>query len=120
MKWQVELTEGFSGWWSGLSAKEQGDVAACALLLSEWGPYPRFPHTAWINRSRHRNMREMRIRSCGHTVRLLYAFDARRLAIVLVGGEKGSRQERDPQCISRADRIYDGHLRALEAAEAPL
>ena len=120
MKWRMEVTEDFTRWWSGLSVNEQDDMVASALLLSEWGPYPRFPHTCWINQSKHRNMREVRIRSGGSPFRLMYAFDPKRVAIVLVGGEKGTKPLSYPQCVSRADHTYDGHLLALESAEAAL
>ena len=114
MEWRVEITDDFRRWWSRLTEGEQEDLAASAILLSEWGPYPRFPHSSWINASRHRHMREIRIRSGGHPFRLMYAFDPKRVAIVLVGGEKGPKGRCYQQHVTRADWVYDRHLRQVQ------
>jgi hypothetical protein len=117
VKWAVDVTDGFAEWWSGLTETEQDDVSATAWLLAEWGPYPRFPHSSWINQSRHRHMREIRIRSGGSPFRLLYAFDPRRVSILVIGGDKGCNNQLYRQHIALADRTYDVHLQTL-AVEA--
>ncbi len=119
MKWAVDVTDGFAQWCSSLSETEQDDVLATAWLLAEWGPYPRFPHSDWINQSRHRHMREIRIRSGGSAFRLLYAFDPRRVSILIVGGEKGCKSQQYRHHIALADRTYDVHLQALASEALP-
>ena len=45
------------------------------------------------------------------TLRLLFAFDPRRVAILLLGGDKrGSWSDWYKRAIPLADRIYDRHL----------
>lgn len=117
MEWTVQVTDLFVSWWTQLAEKEQDDVCAAAWLLGEWGPYPRFPHSSWINQSRHRHMRELRIRSGGSPFRLMYAFDPRRVTILVIGGDKGCKDGQYPQCIARADRIYQLHLEQLDQQE---
>ena len=47
-------------------------------------------HTApGIANSRHSHMRELRVQYRGEPYRLLYAFDPRRVALLLIGGSKG-------------------------------
>jgi hypothetical protein len=60
MKWEVEYTDEFGQWWSGLSEQEQISVAASVQLLEERGPSLGFPHCSGINGSKHGHMRELR------------------------------------------------------------
>jgi hypothetical protein len=57
-------------------------------LLEEHGPHLNFPHSSGIALSRHGHMRELRIQHKGNPYRVLYAFDPRRNAILLIGGNK--------------------------------
>jgi hypothetical protein len=66
-----------------------------------------------MRHSRHRNMKELRPQ--GSTLRLLFAFDPRRTAIVLVGGDKQGLWARwYARNLPLADRRYDEHLRDIE------
>ena len=53
----------------------------------------------------------------GRPIRILYAFDPRRVAILLIGGDKTGDDGFYRRLIPLADRLYDEHLAAL-AAEA--
>jgi len=69
-----------------------------------------------IEGSRHANMKELR----AGTLRVLFAFDPRRTAILLIGGDKRDRwQEFYAQMIPRADQLLDEHLADLESEGAP-
>lgn len=59
-------------------------------------------------------MRELRIQHKGEPYRVLYAFDPRRSAILLIGGNKAGRDRWYDEYIPIADRLYDEHLIALE------
>jgi len=45
---------------------------------------------------------------------VLYAFDPRRVAILLVGGDKTSDDRWYDKYVPLADKIYDQHIKALE------
>jgi hypothetical protein len=64
-------------------------------------------------------MKELRPRR-GH-FRILFAFDPRRIAILLIGGDKsGQWEEWYRRMIPHADRLYDEHLATLhQEGEAP-
>ena len=64
--------------------------------------------------SRHTHMRELRIQHEGRPYRILYAFDPRRTAILLIGGNKTDNNRWYEEQVPRADAIYDEHLRELE------
>jgi len=88
MNWSVEYTNEFGDWWSGLTENMQEDVTAVVELLAERGPELPFPQSSGVTGSRHGHMRELRIQSGGQHVRVFYAFDPRRMAILLIGGNR--------------------------------
>jgi hypothetical protein len=86
--WNVEYTDEFGGWWADLSEEEQEALDSSVRLLEARGPGLGFPHSSGINGSRHKHMRELRTQQSGKPLRTLYAFDPRRSAISLIGGDK--------------------------------
>ena len=88
MTWEVEYLDEFELWWNGLNDEEQETVAAHVELLEERGPQLPFPYSSGIQTSKHGNMRELRIQHQGRPYRVLYAFDPRRVGILLLGGDK--------------------------------
>ncbi len=113
MKWEVEYTDEFGQWWSGLSEQEQISVAASVQLLEERGPSLGFPHSSGINGSKHGHMRELRTQHLGRPFRTLYAFDPLRNAILLIGGDKTGDGRWYDVNVPLADRLYDEHLEQL-------
>lgn len=62
-------------------------------------------------------MRELRAQSGGKPIRVFYAFDPRRAAILLIGGGKtGDRRSYD-RMVPIADARYDEHLHELQTEE---
>lgn len=110
MGWDVEHTNEFAEWYGKLSATQVEDVTAVALLLMEHGPSLPFPYSSGINKSRHAHMRELRIQSGGHPVRVFYAFDPRRTAILLIGGDKTGDDRFYERMILMADDLYDAYI----------
>ena len=55
-------------------------------------------------------MRELRIQSGGQPIRIFYAFDPRRTAILLIGGHKREHGRFYEQYVQRADAIYNQYL----------
>ena len=58
-------------------------------------------------------MRELRIQHEGRPYRVLYTFDPRRSAILLIGGDKTGNDRWYEENVPRADRLYDFHLDEL-------
>lgn len=113
MTWDVEYTDEFGDWWASLSEDEQESLAASVRLLEERGPLLGFPHSSSINGSRHSHMRELRTQHDGKPLRTLYAFDPRRSAILLIGGDKTGDNRWYDTHIPVADWLYDAHLEQL-------
>ena len=114
MAWEVDFSGESERWWDGLAAAEQKSVDFTVSLLQEVGPALRMPNSSGVETSRHRHMRELRIQHQGRPYRVLYAFDPRRAAMLLIGGDKTGNNRWYEEHVPLADAIYDRHLRELE------
>lgn len=110
----MEYTNEFGSWWEELTEGEQEDISAVVTLLEERGPTLPFPYSSAINGSRHGHMRELRVQHGGHAIRVLYAFDPRRSAILLIGGDKTGDNRWYDKHVPKADDLYDEHLIELK------
>lgn len=111
--WVVEYTDEFGAWWQELSEATQDDIAASVGLLERRGPSLGHPHSSAINGSRHTHMRELRVQTGGKPFRIFYAFDPRRHAILLIGGDKTGDKRFYETHIQQADDLYSEHLEVL-------
>jgi hypothetical protein len=88
-------------------------VTAAVEALEDRGPALGRPFVDAIHTSRHANMKELRPRG-GH-IRVMFAFDPRRTAILLIGGDKSGQWESwYEEMVPIADALYDQHLLAIE------
>lgn len=113
VEWDVEYTDEFGEWFQELTEAEEQKVSATVNQLVAHGPALGFPHTSAINGSRHDHMRELRIQVQGKPFRVLYAFDPRRSAILLLGGDKTGDPRWYDINVPKADNLYDEHLETL-------
>ena len=114
MTWNVEYTDEFGAWWDTLTAAEHESIDVSVRLLETMGPQLPFPHGSGVKNSKHGHMRELRVQHAGRPYRVLYAFDPRRAAVLLVGGDKTGDKRWYEVHIPLADRLYDEHLNELE------
>lgn len=103
-------------WLIGLDQDSYEQVIAALELLAERGPQLGRPLVDTVVRSRHRNMKELRPGSSGRSeLRILFAFDPERHAILLVAGDKaGNWTKWYKTNIPIADDLFDDHLRILK------
>ncbi len=112
--WEVEYTNEFELWWQGLTEDQQENIVVSVQLLRNIGPSLPRPYADTVKGSRYSNMRELRTQSKGLPIRTFYAFDPRRCAILLIGGDKTGDNRFYEKMIPQADRLYDEHLKELE------
>jgi hypothetical protein len=113
MAWAVEFTSQFEGWWNSLSEDEQVEISAKVELLQERGPTLPRPHADVISASRHANMKELRGKVDDRHLRILCAFDPRRTALLLLGGDKTGDPRWYEKFVPIADDLFDQHLTRL-------
>lgn len=112
--WEIEYTDEFEQWWQRLTENQQEDLAVSVQLLRNLGPSLTRPHADTVKGSKHANMRELRTQSKGQPLRTFYAFDPRRCAILLIGGDKTSDKRFYEKMLPQADQLYDKHLKELK------
>lgn len=113
--WIVDI-ELIAEWLTSLDGGSREQVVAAVELLEEHGPHLGRPVVDSVVGSRHKTMKELRPRFSGRSeLRLLFAFDPERRAIILVAGDKAGAWKRwYRQSIPKADDLFDEHLRTLK------
>lgn len=95
MAWDVILVDEVNGWYLALLDREPETaelVAAAIDVLAEVGPALGRPLADRIEGSRLNNLKELRPGSQGQSeVRILFVFDPKRQAVLLVAGDKSGR-----------------------------
>lgn len=104
------FTDQFEHWWTSLTEDQQDALHAGVVRLERSGPSLERPVVDHLKTSRHANMKELRT-SKGGALRVLFAFDPRRNAILLLGGDKTGRwNDWYATAVPAADDLYDEHL----------
>ena len=113
--WHVDLVL-VEDWLDSLDDRSVEQVIAAIEVLAERGPNLGRPLVDTVTASRHRNMKELRPGSSGRSeLRVLFAFDPERQAILLVAGDKAGKWQRwYRKNIPVADDLLDAHLRRLQ------
>jgi hypothetical protein len=113
--WTVATTNDFDDWFAELMEDCRIEIIAKVELLKRFGPHLGRPHADTLKGSKHANMKELRADTKDHILRVAFAFDPKREAILLVGGDKsGVGQKRFyKRLIAKADDLFDAHLATL-------
>ena len=112
--WSVDI-ELIAGWLDSLDDGSLEQVVAAIELLEDRGPQLGRPIVDTVSASRHKNMKELRPGSSGRPeLRVLFAFDPDRSAIMLLAGDKAGDWKRwYKKYIPLADDLFDDHLKGL-------
>jgi hypothetical protein len=118
MGWDILFHDDFANEFDAMAKPLQDELLAHALLLRDFGPRLGRPTVDTLKGSKHTNMKEMRFAWAGEVWRVAFAFDPKRQAILLVGGDKGGADQRRfyKRLISTADERFNGHLASLKAS----
>ena len=115
--WSVEFHPACEQWADDLDEPDAEALLAAIRVLRDLGPTLGRPLVDTVKGSRHTNMKELRPGSTGRTeVRVLFAFDLQREAILLVGGDKSDDWKGwYDSNIPIADDRFDEHQAKLAA-----
>ena len=100
---------GFGSLKENLQDAIRDDIAT----LERMGPSLGRPFVDSVKGSRHQNMKELRTMHARRHVRSFFAFDPRRSAILLLGGDKTGDKRFYDRMLPRADRLYDEYLQEI-------
>lgn len=113
--WTVIWHPAVAEWRRALDDDTFQQVTAALRELRDEGPALGRPLADTVKGSRHRNMKELRPGSSGRSeVRILFAFDPQRQAVLLVAGDKAGRwDDWYKRAIPLADDRFDEHIERL-------
>jgi len=110
--WEVEVTNQFRDWYATLGDDDTQAVNAGVDLLGERGPALGRPLVDTLSGSSIANLKELRPTT---SLRVLFVFDPRRTAILLLGGDKrGQWQQWYRVAIPTAEALYERYLQELQ------
>lgn len=116
MAWTILYHDAFVPELAELTEAVQDELFALAELLVEIGPSLGRPHVDTLAGSNYANMKELRFMADGGVWRVAFAFDPKRMAIILVAGNKaGAGQKRFyKSLLAKADTRFASHLGSLK------
>lgn len=117
MTWEVEYTDEFGDWYAALNEAEQDSIDRNVYLLEQFGPALPDRYSKPVVTSRFSHMRELRVQHGGEPIRVLYAFDPRRAALLLLGGYKTGDDRWYEKNVPKADALYEQHLREISGSD---
>lgn len=115
MSWKVATTDEFDDWFASLGPDAQAELIARVELLKVYGPRLGRPHVDTLKGSRYANLKELRASTPAQVLRVAFAFDPERAAILLIGGDKvgTSKALFYRRLIAKAESLFEKHLRSL-------
>jgi len=84
------------------------DAAVDKLIV--YGPTLARPYADAPKSSAIPNLKELRVQHSGRPLRILFVFDPRRNAYLILGGDKTGKRNWYGDAIRRAESIYSQHL----------
>src|SRR5882672_5026238 len=93
MPWLVRFGDDFEVEFRAFPRAAEDELLATARLLADYGPQLGRPYADTLKGSKHANMKELRFDAADGVWRMAFAFDPRRQAILLVGGNKAGVSE---------------------------
>jgi hypothetical protein len=108
---EVIATDEFAAWFDGLEELQVDPVVVAVSKLEQAGVALGHPASSAIKGASFA-LRELRIKSSGHALRVFYAFDPHRDAVLIIGGDKTGRNGDDfyEQMIAASERIWKSYL----------
>ena len=110
--WEVLTVDEFDHWFLALSEAEQTDVLAMVKVLEQVGPQLGRPYADTLAGTQIKNLKELRVQHYGKPYRVFFAFDPKRRAILLCGGDKTGDKRFYEKMIPLAEMAYLKHLNA--------
>jgi hypothetical protein len=102
---EVYTSDEFNEWFDGLVTDDRKAVGRVVERLESRGVGLGFPHSSDIKGTRY-PLRELRVQSKGHVLRVIYAFDPDRDAYLILGGDKTGDARFYERIIPVAERIW--------------
>ena len=111
-EWTILFHKEFKSEFFELPEEVKEELLASVGLLKRIGPQLGRPRVDTLNGSKHSNMKELRFKAADGVWRIAFAFDPKRQAVLLVGGDKSGMSEKRfyKRLIAIADSRFNQYL----------
>jgi len=108
MAWVIETTDEYDVWLLEQTEDSQASIQMKVEFLKEYGPHLPRPHADTLKGSKLNNLKELRAQAENHIFRIAFIFDEKRKAVLLIGGDKKGKNEKQfyRNLIRQAEEIY--------------
>lgn len=113
-QWTIIYRPHYSAWFGKCGEVLQDEILAHLEVLKTVGPNLGRPRVDHIKGSAHQNMKELRVQFKGDPVRILFAFDPDRRAVLLLGGAKTGDDRWYLKNVPLADQEFSLHLQEMQ------
>ena len=103
---EIVISKEFEDWFKDIDAIAKKDIFASIELLKMFGFSLGRPHVDTLKGSNLKNIKELRVRSLGRPFRIIFIFDSKRRAVILIGGNKANDKKFYEKIIRKAEQIY--------------
>jgi hypothetical protein len=119
MTWKVNIDLEFLEEIRSFPEETQTRIFFMVSILEIDGPELGRPQVDTLHDSKHSNMKELRFNADDGVWRVAFAFDPKREAILLVGGDKAGENQKKfyKKLIKTADNRFNKHLEELKEGE---
>ena len=97
---EIIISDEFGDWFKDLDSQAKKDIFASIETLKNFGP---------SLGSKINNLKELRVRSIGRPFRILFLFDPKKRAFLLIGGNKANDKKFYKKLIAKAEIIYSNY-----------
>ena len=111
---EINTSDEFAVFYEGLDAQQKNAVHDIVELLAEFGLALPFPYSSDIKGTRY-PLRELRKSAGRHEMRVIYAFDPKRDAYLILGGDKSGDDRFYEREIPKAEAIWEKYLKEIGA-----
>lgn len=114
MTWEIIYHTEFNAWFEEQCESLQDEMLKVIGLLEREGPRLARPRADHIKGSSIKNLKELRIQWSGDPYRILFVFDPKRNAVLLLGGNKAGDKNWYERNIPIAEQRFQEYLKMLQ------
>ena len=117
MPYTLIYLDGFAAWLDEQDEDRQMRIIAHLDLLEERGPLLSRPYADTLKGSRIANLKELRVQHKTEPIRILFAFDPKQQAVIILGGSKQGDKRWYDTNIPIAEKLYEDHIENQRKAD---
>lgn len=106
---EVIFTDEFNKWYKAQDLIAKRKINTVITVLENLGVATPFPYSSMLFGTKY-NFRELRTDVKDKPYRMIYIFDPKRNAVMLLGGDKSGEKRWYEKAIAKAEKIYEKYL----------